>query len=363
MTDQTDTAVDRIPLARSVHYVARGLPEVPNQYGPGVLAPSEITLTYRAAPDSQLGRVHAYVAGRIWADGKELPLLPGGLYGQHYFDGVDGWPAWLAEEARLHDPDAPAVVPPAESVPSRRAGLRDELAAALYAHDHPGWSIPLREADVEPVYVARAAVVLAVLYREWPWLRAEAEDSAAPSADLTSPPAVWIDGHPQLEAIAAAVWEHCRTEGTSLVVDDPRNIAVAAYAALGIPEDPAAPDLTAQEARDLADELSTELYRAQDALAFVEECCVIADREQKPVTTVDVREWLKGARCGRQLEADARDRAALRDRIAEALYRHNHPGWATRYADLDRDERDTYLGRADAVLAVLPAFAPGGDRG
>lgn len=116
MTDQPETAVDRIPLARSVHYVARGLPEVPNQYGPGVLAPSEITLTYRSAPDSQLGRVHAYVAGRIWVDGKELPLLPGGLYGQHYFDGMEGWPAWLAEEARLHDPAAaPApVLPPAD---------------------------------------------------------------------------------------------------------------------------------------------------------------------------------------------------------------------------------------------------------
>jgi hypothetical protein len=113
MTDNTttETAVDRIPLARSVRYAARGLPEVPNQYGPGVLAPSEITLTYRAASDSQLGRVHAYVAGRIWVDGVETPLLPGGLYGQHYFDGLDGWPEWLAEEARLHDPDAPAVVP------------------------------------------------------------------------------------------------------------------------------------------------------------------------------------------------------------------------------------------------------------
>lgn len=45
-------------------------------------------------------------------------------------------------------------------------------------------------------------------------------------------PAVWIDGDPLMEAIAAAVWEHCRTEGTSLVVDDPRNIAaVAAVAA------------------------------------------------------------------------------------------------------------------------------------
>jgi hypothetical protein len=102
-TDQT--AVDRIPIARSVVYAVRGAPEVPNQYGPGVLVPSEITLTYKSATDSQLGRIHAYVAGRIWVDGKETPLLPGGLYGQHYFDGLDGWPEWLAEEARLHDPD------------------------------------------------------------------------------------------------------------------------------------------------------------------------------------------------------------------------------------------------------------------
>ncbi len=101
----------RIPLTHSVHYVARGLPEVPNHYGPGVLAPSEITLTYRAAPDSQLGRVHAYVAGRIWVDGNELPLMTGGLYGQHYDDGLDGWPGWLAEEARLHDPDAVDAAP------------------------------------------------------------------------------------------------------------------------------------------------------------------------------------------------------------------------------------------------------------
>ncbi|MBR8638657.1 hypothetical protein KEF29_03420 [Streptomyces tuirus] len=48
------------------------------------------------------------------------------------------------------------------------------------------------------------------------------------------------------------------------------------------------------------------------------------------------------------------DRAALRQRIAEALYGHNHPGWARRYADLDQDEQDTYLARASAVLAVLP---------
>lgn len=112
----------RIPIAHSVRYVARGLPDVPNQYGRGVLRPSEITLNYRAAPDSQLGRVHAYVAGRLWADGAEIPLLNDGLYGQHYDDGLDGWPEWLAEEARLHDPDV---------APADRAASTAPLAAGL----------------------------------------------------------------------------------------------------------------------------------------------------------------------------------------------------------------------------------------
>ena len=99
---------DRVPLSHSVRYAVRGLPEVPHRhYGRGVLVPSEITLTYRASPDSQLGRIHAYVAGRIHVDGTEIPH--DGLYGQHYDEGLDDWPHWLTEEARLHDPDAAPV--------------------------------------------------------------------------------------------------------------------------------------------------------------------------------------------------------------------------------------------------------------
>lgn len=59
-------------------------------------------------------------------------------------------------------------------------------------------------------------------------------------------------------------------------------------------------DLTAQEARDLADDLSLQLYRAQDALEFVGECCNIADRQGRQPTTAQVREWLRGAQCARQ---------------------------------------------------------------
>lgn len=75
-------------------------------------------------------------------------------------------------------------------------------------------------------------------------------------------------------------------------------------------------ELTAEEARNLADRLSIDLYRAQDALDFVEECCIIADREGRPVTTALVRQWLLGPQCGRQLLAGsalpARAQAAIR---------------------------------------------------
>jgi hypothetical protein len=59
-------------------------------------------------------------------------------------------------------------------------------------------------------------------------------------------------------------------------------------------------ELTADEARQVAADLGIELYRAQDALAFVGECCDIADREGTAVTTADVRAWLGGPQCARQ---------------------------------------------------------------
>lgn len=92
------------------------------------------------------------------------------------------------------------------------------------------------------------------------------------------------------------------------------------------PDSHADAELTAEEARALADDLGTQLYRAEDALAFVGECCDIADREQRPITTAQVREWLKGARCGRQLLADrAADTASdegLREQLAAAMREH-----------------------------------------
>ncbi|MGW5616235.1 hypothetical protein [Streptomyces sp. NPDC003877] len=114
-----------------------------------------------------------------------------------------------------------------------------------------------------------------------------------------------------------------------------------------------AAELTAEEARALADDLGLKLYRAEDALAFVAECCDIADREQRPITTTQVREWLKGARCGRQLLADAADRAELRDRIADVLAAADGWKWAPGFKAESPTWHD-YQARADAVLAVLP---------
>jgi hypothetical protein len=52
------------------------------------------------------------------------------------------------------------------------------------------------------------------------------------TTNQTPPPAVWIDGDPLMEAIAAAVWERCARSDSGLVIDDPRNIAAAAVAAV-----------------------------------------------------------------------------------------------------------------------------------
>jgi hypothetical protein len=195
--------------------------------------------------------------------------------------------------------------------------------------------------------------------------RAFAGEQLAAVPVPASAPTDWIDGHPQLEAIAAAVWARCEHHDSGLVIDDPRNIAVAALAAVlpapvdravilreaadwfdrydvdsarelrrladAVPvsgpggatdetqADPAAEELTAEEARALVDQMGLDLYRAQDAIEFARECCDIADREQRPVTTVDVREWLKGDRCTRQRAADEQPDAVSQPAVAPSV--------------------------------------------
>jgi hypothetical protein len=67
--------------------------------------------------------------------------------------------------------------------------------------------------------------------------------------------AVWADGDPLMEALAAAVWEHCHTEGTSTVADDPRNIAAVAASVV-----------RAQQAADQTAVRAATLHEAAEAL-------------------------------------------------------------------------------------------------
>src|SRR5690606_25900479 len=84
-----------------------------------------------------------------------------------------------ALRAALDRVSSAVVAPPTDqTAPSHRAGLRDRIAAAIWERQNPG----RRWADCEYRWRADAEAdtdaVLAVLYREWPWLRAETEDAA-----------------------------------------------------------------------------------------------------------------------------------------------------------------------------------------
>lgn len=66
------------------------------------------------------------------------------------------------------------------TAPSRRAGLRDEIVAAVVRLHESGGLYALDAGEDGRI----ADAVLPVLYREWPWLRAEADDAAP--ADQTA---------------------------------------------------------------------------------------------------------------------------------------------------------------------------------
>ncbi|MFG6296954.1 hypothetical protein, partial [Streptomyces rochei] len=72
--------------------------------------------------------------------------------------------------------------------------------------------------------------------------------------------AVWVDGDPLMEAIAAAVWEHCDTSGGhSIVTDDPRNIAAVAATVARAEPAAAAPLPPADQTTPLRDRIAEAL--------------------------------------------------------------------------------------------------------
>ncbi|GGW81999.1 hypothetical protein [Streptomyces griseoloalbus] len=148
----------------------------------------------------------------------------------------------------LHLPDVTHID---TQVWSADVGLTDAgLAAlrALMAGQAP--SIDQTAADVrdQVLHAIDFAYTTGVLGYSTPEeLLAAYDASRVPASVDRAAPAAWVDGHPQLEAIAAAVWEHCgRSDSGTCVEDDPRNIAVAVLSAvLPTAVDQAAPWLDA----------------------------------------------------------------------------------------------------------------------
>lgn len=148
----TDPQTDRIPITRSVSYAVRGAPEMPAHGAavPGTtLAPTQVTFTYRDAPDSQLGRVQARVKGFWMRDGGRVN--PGQPMAQHYFGDLADWPKWLAGEARLHDPEPAAVSVPPPTRAADQAALDNvrKLVRRLAAHAE-GFGDVLDDSDRDP---------------------------------------------------------------------------------------------------------------------------------------------------------------------------------------------------------------------
>lgn len=141
----------------------------------------------------------------------------------------------------------------------------------------------------------------------------------------------------------SCIWPDCLTDAQQVELADQVGAAMGGEATTPMPDqrqvcgcrEPAVDlgpaELTAEEARALAEELGQDLYEAQDALSFVAECCDIADRTGEPVTTARVREWLEGAKCGRQIMAERGrsvvDVAAKSDIGTEFVRQADNPDW------------------------------------
>lgn len=127
--------------------------------------------------------------------------------------------------------------------------------------------------------------------------------------------------------------------------------------------EPTPAELTVEEARDLVDEMSLDLYRAQDAIEFVREMCALREKNQRAsagqgeVQTGEILAWLKGPQCGRQMLAEqsapAPVPADVRDRAAVAMC----PPWHRKGQPVAEGQAcDYHTAQADVVLQV-PAIA------
>lgn len=110
MTEQ----VARTPYCTKIRYGITGAPildgdDMDGSHAPGVgVRPTLIELVYIPDRDGKPAHVDASVTGTWTRFGQPDPDGFGGQVATHFRNGPDGWPTWLAEEARLHDPDTVA---------------------------------------------------------------------------------------------------------------------------------------------------------------------------------------------------------------------------------------------------------------
>lgn len=99
--------MERTPYAHKVRYGVTGAPiltedQMDGSHAPGVgISPTLIELAYIPARYDKPARIDASVTG-WWTRFGKLDEF-GGQMTTHFKNGPEGWPAWLAEEARLHD--------------------------------------------------------------------------------------------------------------------------------------------------------------------------------------------------------------------------------------------------------------------
>lgn len=287
MTDQTRVTI--APPDESTIHAARHLDATEGRV--------QVGTTVNASTRSAINRVLDYIATAHNSPAAPLPSIHANdiagfcpacthptLYvsdGGHLVCSLMGCPKPEAADELLHgapaarpgdltgylEPEPPirclnlTAGPDPDNWPSRRTELRRQLAEAMAGHaGSKAFLAGGHEWEhTRQAWYAHADAALTVLYREWPWLQAEAEDARQAATEAT-------DGQP------------CD------------------------------PELTAEEARALADDLGLQLYYAQDALDLVAERCDLADQKGHQPTTAEVRQWLKGARCARQHAAEQAER-------------------------------------------------------
>lgn len=176
-------------------------------------------------------------------------------------------------------------------------------------------------------------------------------DPAAILGAAQQPSTIWIDGDPLMEAIAAAVWEQCNTEpGSSVVDDDPRNIAAVAAAVarkiLGATDESTAEHHVVDGVRYLchADDHYCPDEAQQPTPAVIE-----AQAEAYPTETSWIAEVQESGDQWMYLRADC-DRAVVEQRIASMQKRF--PQWKDGTPVNSRIIRKTTTYTVDAAPAV-----------